>query len=1382
MFLSEKGKDRRCLYEDGDEEDLSLSQLHVLNKKYGHLVKGDSDIHPTTTPLSNEHMSNVQTGLDDSVPTHSEQDNLHPGDFIEYYATPFVCGDPKGYRISQIHSISGKGDDVLVYTANGDVLDWIKSVRKVQINPDGTTHQSVGGWLNLDETNTVAGSRKGCPIQAESDRFRKIYNNQLKLMKEDAKNKGYNQFTAFAPPLKPTNKSANTTTDMDISTVKFTSSCTTTSFTDKSPTFSSSPTLDTNVVPHDNTTSSISTDHPTDTTVANLLPVLCAHSTTADEDNVCASNNILPSTTTDVTQGSNLSGHSHTPSDMVGASNNILPSTTTDGRQGSNLSCHSPTPSDMVATMEAVVCDFVDNSPTFQREIHHSQLSSPLQSSHDTNVKSNKYVDGSRDPIVETTFFPSPLSAKMRRIPPRDLDRWFLSRSTQVVNGKTVECIEYRTMGNWKVLIESSVVLSLIDGSLTSNDELYNVKWIAHDTRKRSSVLRKILRPITPDPLELRFKNSAVVKYISLEHASSVKRQGKKIRTQHEYVAYIHGWCQASDEKDNFTCPGTWVCGFTYDALVGLMKGALSIEIGLCVTKNCIHRKGHTYGQLRGEERKALVDSLAKRQLDVWGNANVHPKTIIETSVQELSTSASHAQNHGGIAGNVGTAYNLKRESVVELRKHYGLSGFSDMVDITRSNRIINGLDIEKRRLISDNSNDYCGILRTFEIGNKRDSVEGKQSTGYRVTLWNKTSIELYHILCNTGCVTLNYDGTGSEVDHKVDTLDGEYILHNVLSIGKNVFIRQDYDNVVQRKLHPKIIGQFFSNRNATSDHSFFLGEIEEARQKLFPFDKKEGPLLFSTDCAGQLENAALLTWRPSSGVPMNKIRYSNISLLICLEIERCKHSLEAADTHIKILQTYQPVLLHECKSHSIRDGKDWSRSIKRSPDHRKYVGQFTRMLMHIFCNAAGDWNISESLVHLGLLTYICSESNILCDPWSDDVKIQKHSDSKEMIEIGKQVHTFITNQKIRLEGLTENCLAELIDSEMNIQETKLQYLSRKFVTDVAQAARDEQLNCFHIYAKERNEDSALLRISVLHGINHTKLKAADDHDYSRDLNPQLKEGQDVESYSRVEFESGFYQYVGGMELLISNAKTGVKESAIPNPAFNKDIVTYLDTRRSGKLPLWSGAIVKCASIAKSAKMDYSNQMSEAVIRWMKEDSSFQAHCKDFALYMNYSWMKHVATDALYATEVANLEAQVESSTKRKAKKQKQNSKSNTVSDDIRLLDTENKEESLWGKAGWTTNGSLLKRRIEQAFRHCLVGLEAKDKQHEILKYYAKHLGKTFIGSSTYSIWMSDKRKSSKPLSCDTCVVMDSYASLVEKGDFEVIEKINAKFRSEDET
>jgi hypothetical protein len=99
-----------------------------------------------------------------------------------------------------------------------------------------------------------------------------------------------------------------------------------------------------------------------------------------------------------------------------------------------------------------------------------------------------------------------------------------------------------------------------------------------------------------------------------------------------------------------------------------------------------------------------------------------------------------------------------------------------------------------------------------------------------------------------------------------------------------------------------------------------------------------------------------------------------------------------------------------------------------------------------------------------------------------------------------------------------------------------------------------------------------------------------------------------------------------------------------------------------------------------------------------------------------------------------NLEAHLESSKKRKAKKQIQNSKINTVSDDMRLLNITNREDFLWGISGWTSIGSILKHRIEQTFQHCLVGLGVKDKQHQILKCYAKHLGKTFTGSSTYSI------------------------------------------------
>ena len=165
--------------------------------------------------------------------------------------------------------------------------------------------------------------------------------------------------------------------------------------------------------------------------------------------------------------------------DISCASTTSFSSTPADASQCTNQTCRSPTPSDMVATVEAVVCDFVDNSPTFQREVQHS---SPLsihernvgvkETWPDTKICNQHVVDGSKDPIVETTFPPSPLSAKMRRLPPRDQNRCFHYRCTQFINGISVECIDYGTMGDWKVAIEASVIQSLIDGSSAGNDEL----------------------------------------------------------------------------------------------------------------------------------------------------------------------------------------------------------------------------------------------------------------------------------------------------------------------------------------------------------------------------------------------------------------------------------------------------------------------------------------------------------------------------------------------------------------------------------------------------------------------------------------------------------------------------------------------------------------------------------------------------------------------------------------------------------------------------------------------------------------------------------------------------------------------------------------------
>jgi hypothetical protein len=83
--------------------------------------------------LHNNDPSKDPTIPDTSVPRYPDRGDLHSGDFIEYYATPFVCGDPKGHRILQIHQISGKGDDIIINTTSGDLLDWMISARKLKV-------------------------------------------------------------------------------------------------------------------------------------------------------------------------------------------------------------------------------------------------------------------------------------------------------------------------------------------------------------------------------------------------------------------------------------------------------------------------------------------------------------------------------------------------------------------------------------------------------------------------------------------------------------------------------------------------------------------------------------------------------------------------------------------------------------------------------------------------------------------------------------------------------------------------------------------------------------------------------------------------------------------------------------------------------------------------------------------------------------------------------------------------------------------------------------------------------------------------------------------------------------------------------------------------
>ena len=79
------------------------------------------------------------------------------------------------------------------------------------------------------------------------------------------------------------------------------------------------------------------------------------------------------------------------------------------------------------------------------------------------------------------------------------------------------------------------------------------------------------------------------------------------------------------------------------------------------------------------------------------------------------------------------------------------------------------------------------------------------------------------------------------------------------------------------------------------------------------------------------------------------------------------------------------------------------------------------------------------------------------------------------------------------------------------------------------------------------------------------------------------------------------------------------------------------------------------------------------------------------------------------------------------------------MSEDITMLELEDKENTLWSKKGWDLGEKKLKHRLDNAFGENQVA----DKQYWVLKYYAtieSDHGMKFLGSSTYAGWKSETR------------------------------------------
>jgi hypothetical protein len=145
-----------------------------------------------------------------------------------------------------------------------------------------------------------------------------------------------------------------------------------------------------------------------------------------------------------------------------------------------------------------------------------TNLNSTIATSNEANKKKRSVL------AIDTSFLSSPDLEQFKRVPKRESDPFFLKREMVTNQDVGETLIHYNTVGWHSTAIMISTLNALVDFSFSPDGDLFNVSWKACKAKRdRSSILRQVLRPITPGPLELKFGNSLVVDYPGMHRGDS---------------------------------------------------------------------------------------------------------------------------------------------------------------------------------------------------------------------------------------------------------------------------------------------------------------------------------------------------------------------------------------------------------------------------------------------------------------------------------------------------------------------------------------------------------------------------------------------------------------------------------------------------------------------------------------------------------------------------------------------------------------------------------------------------------------------------------------------------------------------------------------------
>mmetsp|Transcript_36446 Transcript_36446/g.77692 ORF Transcript_36446/g.77692 Transcript_36446/m.77692 type:complete len:770 (+) Transcript_36446:2189-4498(+) len=725
-----------------------------------------------------------------------------------------------------------------------------------------------------------------------------------------------------------------------------------------------------------------------------------------------------------------------------------------------------------------------------------------------------------------------------------------------------------------------------------------------------------------------------------------------------------------------------------------------SVCIHMRVTGQCTHVWKKKYDRVMGKARQEQINEIA------LGNGRLMPPA--RRAAKSLSRVDGHSfavGNHGGLATDVETQYELSREAKKKLFKDMNLTG-DMLVNVINVIEALKEKDKKRRSSRGDSSTDFLGLVHNSSFHN-----------GLHMEIWTKEILKLVNQL-RPKALILYKDGTGELLHLKGCTKPG-HIIHSMISMCPLEMLLKDENFRYGRRTQEAMpIGEVIGHHQPGVTCSRFWKYFFAAADKIHGDQKNPlpNPVLLNTDNCGQYQNGWIDALRVTGQVT-NRVMWNNVTLLILfwyeyqISVGRPEDNQKIARTAYTMFEKLCPSAIHACRPHVCGDGKDWVASKKRLPEVKNLGDRLRSMFAHVFNQMTSLSSIRHATTILTHAILLLQRDEIELPSFSIDSPVHEHHDEAEWNKHAKDMRAELDRAADCLYIRDTVELKELIQTEMEVNERPhCQSFSGVQQVDEATNYLKQRKAFVYAYLSSINLDNST-------GIIKYHL---------------IYDAIESDKGEFIPITSGAFQkevelpYPGGRianEWKCDSAAQYLKRTWLKSPA------------------LWSYAVIHLLREALQCHIYGNNCHMEGVIGNKKKQPDRALHCSEPATYLESQWESF---EEKSRTFVANLERMDGIVNRRKAA-----AAAATMIDGKKTDDAIENESFMTEGAMWDSKqngGHTPELRLQNSLRHLFVNKFGHSKFSVWHKFMSDWIAENGVGDlngmgkSNFNDWMNGRR------------------------------------------